>query len=133
MVDDLQNWLRGFLLEQAQIAVKNTKERTPADTGYLKNSWAIGSQKIVQKEDYSTGKSVIDTSKSDIASIEVIGDYLQVEISTDAEYASYVEYGHHSYKGRYMLTISIDEVQRQLPARLNKEWLIYLRSRGFVG
>lgn len=129
--EDLQEWLRGFLLEQAQRVITAGKERTPVDTGYLRNSWYIGSQHIEQKENYATGGAEIDWSKSDVANISVIGDYLQVEIGLSADYASYVEYGHHSYQGKYMLTISIDEVQRQLPARFNKEWLQFLKARGF--
>lgn len=131
MKDDFQLWLKMFLLEQAQRVIEKGKPRTPVDTGYLRNSWYIGSQKIVQKENYETGKAEIDTSKSDIASIDIVGDYLQVEIGLGADYASYVEYGHHAYQGRYMLTISIDEIQRQLPARFNKEWLQFLKARGF--
>ena len=129
--EDFQLWLRTFLLEQAQRVVANGKPRTPVDTGYLRNSWYIGSQKIVQKENYETGKAEIDESKSDVASIAVIGNYLEVEIGLGADYASFIEYGQRSYQGRYMLTISIDEVQRQLPARFNKEWLQFLKSRGF--
>lgn len=140
--EDFQIWLKMFLLEQAQRVVALGKPRTPVDTGYLRNSWYIGSQKIVQKDKtdkkgniiYSekSGKAmqVIDTEKSDLASIAVIGNYLQVEIGLSAEYASAIEYGHHNYPGKYMLTISIDEVQRQLPARFNKEWLQFLKSRG---
>ena len=96
--EEFQNWLRMFLLEQAQRVVALGKPRTPVDTGFLRNSWYIGSQKIVQKMNWETGKSEIDTDKSDIASIAVVGDYLQVEIGLGAEYASYIEYGQRSYQ-----------------------------------
>ena len=129
--DDFDLWLKQFLLQQAQRVIALGKPRTPVDTGYLRNSWYIGSQTIVQKENYETRKAEIDTSKSDIASIAVIGNTLEVEIGLGADYASYIEYGQRSYEGRYMLTISIDEVQRQLPARFNKEWLKFLKDRGF--
>lgn len=129
--DDFDLWLKQFLLEQALRVIALGKPRTPVDTGYLRNSWYIGNQQIVQKENYETGQAEIDTSQSDIASIAVIGNTLEVEIGLGADYASYIEYGHHSYEGRYMLTISIDEVQRQIPARFNKEWLQFLKNRGF--
>ena len=127
---DLQVWLKGFLLEQAQRVVAKGKKLTPVDTGFLRNSWYIGNQKIVQN--VSDGEATIDTEKSDVLSIQVVGNYLQVEIGLGAEYASYIEYGHHSYPGQYMLTISLNEVQQQLPARFNKAWLQFIKSKGVV-
>ena len=127
---DFRLWLKQFLLQEAQRVVKNGKPRTPVDTGYLRNSWYIGSQKIIQ--DISNGKAVINTNKSDIASIKVIGNVLQVEIGLSADYASYIEYGHRSYQGKYMLKISIDEVQRALPARFDKQFRSWLKSKGVV-
>lgn len=137
--EEFQNWLRMFLLQQAQRVIASGKKRTPVDTGFLRNSWYIGSQKIEQIDDPKGGisksgktKKVIDEDNSDIASIAVVGDYLQVEIGLSAEYASYVEYGHHAYAGRYMLTISLNEIQQQLPARFNKAWLQFIKSKGVV-
>lgn len=137
----LQIWLKTFLLEQAQRVVKLAKERQQAvgavDTGAMINSWYIGSQKISLKatgETSASGKASVtfDRDNSDILSIDVIGDYLQVEIGNGMEYASYVEYGHHNYAGRYILTIALDTVQKQLPARFNKEWLKFIKGRGVV-
>ena len=141
---DFQIWLKQFLLVQAKKVVELGKPRTPVDTSELINSWSIGSQKIVQKERldakgnvmYSSrsGRSLkeIDWSKSDIANIDVIGDYLQVEIGLTAQHASYIEYGHHSYQGRYMLTISIDEVRRQLPIEFDAAWRKLLADKGVI-
>lgn len=141
---DFHNWLKQFLLQEAQRVVAKGKPRTPVDTGYLKNSWYIGNQKITQKDKvdsqgniiYSTksGRAMkeIDWSKSDIANIKVVGNYLEIEIGLSAEYASYIEYGQRSYQGKYMLKLSIDEVQQQLPARFNREWLLFLKEKGVV-
>lgn len=139
---DFRLWLKQFLLQEAQRVVAKGKRRTPVDTGFLRNSWYIGSQKIQQKDKttksgktvYSkkSGKAmqVIDMEKSDITSIKVVGDVLQVEIGLGAEYASFIEFGQRSYQGKYMLTLSVAEVQKQLPARFNKEWLIFLQEKG---
>lgn len=127
-IDSFQVWLKKFLLQQAQRVVALGKPRTPVDTGFLRNSWYIGSQNIEQ--DVQNGKATINWEKSDIADISVVGNELQVVIGLSAEYASFIEYGHRSYEGKYMLAISIDEVQRQLPARFNKEWLAFLKSGG---
>ena len=134
--DEFQLWLKQFLLEQAERVVALGKPRTPVDTGYLRNSWYIGTQNIVQGDIEGKSKSGkqmqgINWKASDIASIAVIDNYLEVEIGLGADYASYIEYGQRSYQGRYMLTISINEVQRQLPARFNKEWLQFLKAGGF--
>ena len=134
--EEFQLWLKQFLLEQAQRVVALGKPKTPVDTGYLRNSWYIGTQNIVQGDIEGKSKSGkqlqgINWKASDIASIAVIDNYLEVEIGLGADYASYIEYGQRSYQGRYMLTISIDTVQKQLPARFNKEWLQFLKARGF--
>ena len=55
------------------------------------------------------------------------GNTYSVEIINPVEYASYVEYGHRTrnhqgwVKGRFMLTISEDEVRRDAPKVLEKK------------
>ena len=140
---DFHNWLKTFLLQQAQEVVAKGKPRTPVDTHNLVNRWYIGRQKIVQKDVVINGQTQysprsgrpmreIDWSKSDIASIKVINNLLEVEIGLGADYASYIEYGHHSYAGRYMLTISINEVQNALPSKFSTEWRKFLHSKGVI-
>lgn len=129
---DFRLWLKQFLLTEAQRVVVKAKRRTPVDTGFLRNAYGIGTQKLAFKTASNNYNIKLDTEKSDIASIKVIGNVLQVEIWNLADYASFIEYGHHSYEGKYMLTISIDEVQRQIPARFNKEWLLFLKEKGVV-
>ena len=139
MTSEFRLWLKQFLLQEAQRVVAKGKRRTPVDTGYLRNSWYIGNQQITQIESKRKGtsksgntKMQIDSKNSDVLSIKLINNVLQVEIGIGADYASYVEFGHHSYQGKYMLTISIQEVQKQLPARFNKEWLQFIKSKGVV-
>ena len=127
---DFRIWLKTFLLKEAQRVVSNGKKLTPVDTGYLRNSWYIGSQKIVQ--DIIDGKAVINESKSDVASIKVIGNVLEVVIGLSADYASFIEYGQRSYKGRYMLTTSINKVQNALPARFDRDFKNWLKEKGVV-
>lgn len=123
-------WLKTFLLQQAQRVVRAGKRRTPVDTGFLRNSWYIGNQQIIQN--IKNGKARIDETNSDVLSIKLIGNVLEVEIGLGAEYASFVEYGHHAYEGKYMLTISIEEVQNKIPARFNKEFKNWLKEKGVV-
>lgn len=104
---DFRTWLELFLIEEAYRVMEKGKPRTPVDTGFLKNSWYVGD-------------------------ISWNGNNLQVEIGLSADYASYQEYGTSRFDGKYMLTISIDEVQRQLPARFNQAWFQFLKSKGVI-
>lgn len=131
-----KTWLRQFLLEQAQRVVREAKFRTPIDTGALINSYQIGSQIITLMDDPSgrmgeksknKPAKVIDPENSTIDSIGVVGDTLQVVISNPMEYASYVEYGHHAYQGRYMLTIAVDDVMRAMPSRFEKQFKQFIK------
>lgn len=134
-------FLKQFLLEMAQRVVARAKPRTPVDTGYLRNSIGIENQKIVQHETEATNKrtghhlAAIDTSNSDIDSIALIGDELQVTIVAGAEYASFIEYGHpykngRMYPGRYMITLSVNEIQEQIPKRFDSQFKQFLQNRG---
>lgn len=133
-IDDFQTFLKTFLLEMAQRVVAKAKKRTPVDTGALRNSWTIGNQKIKLIDAGGTtssglNKVKIDVNSSQIASIDVVGDYLEVTISNPMEYASYIEFGHHDYPPQYMLTLSIEEVEQQMPRRFNNEFKQFIEDR----
>lgn len=108
--NDFKLFLNNFLLDIAQRTIARTKPRTPVDTGALRNSWMIGNINVGKTE-------------------------LSVEIVNPMEYASFVEYGHTKRdggwkNGYYMLTISIDEIREQLPARFQNEFNKFLKDRG---
>ena len=65
-------FLKQFLLQMAQRVVARGKPRTPVDTGFLRNSWYIGDQKINQNYNEDTDSFTIDTETSDVASIALI-------------------------------------------------------------
>ena len=117
---DFRNWLESFLLTEAQRVIKSAKE--------------IQQNYEYMKADGTIKTGVIDTGTMlnswYITDIIVSGGNLQVEIGNSVDYASYIEYGHHSFEGVYILTISINEVYEQLPARFNQEWLSFLNSKG---
>lgn len=104
---DFKKWLETFLLKEAQRVVNLGEPRTPVDTGALQRSW-------------------------EIKDLRWTGNDLMVTISLPMEYASYVEYGHHSYEGRYMMAISINDVERALPARFDKDFKNWLKSKGVI-
>lgn len=113
---DFESFLEKFLLEMAQRALGsggNIKENTPVDTGALRMMWQI--------ED-----------------VHISGNNLQVTIWNGMDYASFVEFGHRNWitnnwvDGRFMMTIGIDIIQRQMPARFEKAFKEYLISKGAV-
>lgn len=130
---DFEIFLKGFLLEQAQRVVALAKDRTPVDTGALRASYQIGGQEIALTYTVDAqGKEHFnfDAEHSQIADISLVGDNLEVTIWNPMEYASYVEYGHHSYEGRYMLTIAVDEVMKAMPIRFQRQLIQFLVDKG---
>ena len=79
------------------------KERTPKATGHLQGEWHVGD-------------------------IEKHGDTYYIEVYNNVEYAEPVEYGHRTrggsgfVKGRHMMTLSLEELQKKLPVYL-RTWL----------
>lgn len=117
--EEFELFLKQFLLEMAQRCIAKTKERTPVDTGALRNSWFI-------------------------TDIKISGKTMYVEICNPMEYSSYVEKGHSQEPGRYvpaigktlkkdwvegkfMLTISIDEIRQQIPVRFSKAFKEFIK------
>jgi len=150
MADDSDTMLRKFLLEMGLRALAKTKKRTPVQTGLLRNSWALGDQvNILTSRKVKRGKMKGETvhspdaensAQATLHSVKKNGDRLEITLYNTAEYATYVEYGHKRtawgedngiaegdwVEGRFMATVSIMEVEREMPAHLRrhlKEWL----------
>lgn len=66
--------------------------------------------------------------------IEKIGDTYRIEVFNPVEYASYVEYGHRTRNhkdwihGKFMMTLSANEIERATPEILEKKILKYLKG-----
>lgn len=115
---DFSNFLRDFLLRMANEVLRETKPKTPVDTGALKNAWTLGS---------------ITGSGRDIA----------VEIINPMEYATDIEYGHRLVKGKgadkvevgwyngvFMLKTSIENVQKKMPAAYEIAFKQFCKEHG---
>lgn len=106
---EFDKFLRNFLLKCALEVLRKTKKLTPVDSGDLKRKW-------------------------DISDVEIKGDELVIYIFNDKDYASYVEYGHTNrnrtkwVEGYFMATISIEEVQRKIPQRFEREFEKFMLS-----
>ncbi|WP_341320317.1 HK97 gp10 family phage protein [Solibacillus sp. FSL H8-0523] len=75
------------------------------------------------------------TIKTDVRKV---GNVYEVEVINPTEYAQYVEFGHRTsnhqgwVNGRFMMTISADEVERAAPAILERK-LMNLLKEAFDG
>ena len=115
---DFNGFLYKFLLRMANEVIRQTKPKTPVDTGALKNAWKLGE---------------ITGSGRDIA----------VVIENPMEYATDIEYGHRIvrgtgadkvevgwYNGVFMLKTSIDNVRSKMPAAYDIEFRKFCKEHG---
>lgn len=104
---DVDATVKDTLKEAVAMALRGTKLKTPVKAGTLRRGWKI------------TG-------------ITREGNGWVVTLYNDVKYAMYVEYGHRTrlnrttglrkgfVPGRYMMKLSCDEVQRNMPALVKK-------------
>lgn len=77
--------------------------RTPVDEGTLRRGWTVE------------------------ANVRKNGSVYEIEVFNSIDYAPYVEFGHRTrnhqgwVKGRFMMTISADEVEQQAPAIIERK------------
>ncbi|WP_338854783.1 HK97 gp10 family phage protein [Clostridium perfringens] len=108
---EFNKFLFDFLTKNALEALAKTKKRTPVDTGELRRNWEI--TRVVKR-----------------------GDELLVYLYNGKDYASYVEEGHATrnregwVEGYYMATISIEEVERNIPKRFDREFIRFMAELG---
>ena len=109
-------WIQQFLLSEGMRFIAEVKRRTPVDTGDLRNHWKLDG-------------------------ITRHGDTLQVWFVNPLYYATFVEYGHAKpYKagaaegsadwvdGYFMMTVSLQVIQKGMPARFDKQFEAFLAS-----
>lgn len=115
---EFDGWIHRFLLKEGMRFIAEVKPRTPVDTGDLRNHWKLDG-------------------------ITRSGDTLQVWFVNPMQYATHVEYGHAKpYKagaaegsadwveGYFMMTVSLEVIQRNMPTRFNREFEKFLASLG---
>ena len=97
--------------------------------GTLRRGWTAATE-TEAAGGQGNGRNGTEYAKS--LSITKVGNIYQVEIINLVHYASYVEFGHRTrdhkgwVQGKFMMTISEDELERQAPAILEKKLLKYL-------
>lgn len=109
-------WLTQFLMQEGMRFIAGVKPRTPVDTGDLRNHWQL-------------------------EGITRVGDTLYCWFVNSMYYATFVEYGHAKpYKagaaegspdwveGYFMMTVTLDQIQRKMPARFDAAFTQFLMS-----
>lgn len=113
MAQEFDKFLEKWMQKQGGILIEKTKERTPVDTGNLRNSWSLGKY---QRQ----------------------GATAQIEVSNSADYASHVEYGtpkRPNWKwanGAQMLTKSLYEMEQTMPSEFDKAFTAFLKEKGIL-
>lgn len=113
---EFDSWIHKFLLKEGMRFIAEVKRRTPVDTGDLRNHWKLDG-------------------------ITRDGDNLKVWFVNSMYYATFVEYGHAKpyragaapgsadwVEGYFMMTVSLEIIQRKMPARFDKELEAFLAS-----
>ena len=126
MYIEFENWLNAFLLKEGMRFIAGVKPRTPVDTGDLRNHWSL---------DTVTGITHGAGSRRE----------LRVWFVNSMYYATFVEYGHAKpYKsgaaegsadwvpGYFMMTVTLDQIERSMPARFDSAFRQFLLGLGVM-
>ena len=112
--EQVDQFMEACCKELAARLLAKVIKRTPSDTGVLRRGWTAG-----QDQNAATYANNLSVKK--------IGGKYQIEIINPVEYASYVEYGHRTkdhqgwVSGKFMLTISEQEINGSTQAILTKK------------
>lgn len=117
--DQLQLFIEACAKELTARLLAKVIKRTPVGQyphrvgGTLRRGWTA------EQQDVASYVASLNVTKT--------GDAYEIEIVNPVEYASYVEFGHRTrnhkgwVEGKFMLTISANEVQQAAPAILEKK------------
>ena len=137
---DVDQFCRDMVKELAARLLRKAVKRTPVDTGTLRRGWTSKTQ-----EEAESGATVGVKAYVDSLKINRFDNSLVIELPNPVEYAPYVEYGHRQtpgryvpqigkrlkegwVKGRFMLTISVQELEHQMPPLLEKKLYAKLKE-----
>lgn len=119
----------------SKVIKRTVVARYPPETGKkggtLRRGWTADSHRQAELSAVFGG-DLAAKAFVDKLSVKKIGGMYEIEIVNPVEYASYVEYGHRTrdhagwVPGRFMLTISEQELDAQAPKILEKKLMKYL-------
>ena len=121
--DQINDFIESCAKELAARLLAKVIKRTPV--GDYPNS--SGKKGGTLRRGWTGGKTQSAVAYADSLTIHHFGDAYVIEIVNPVEYASYVEFGHRTsnhkgwVNGRFMLTISEQEIQNAAPAIIEKK------------
>ncbi|MDI2588049.1 HK97 gp10 family phage protein [Psychrobacillus sp. NEAU-3TGS] len=124
---DFEKFCEQAAKELAARLLSKVIRRTPVDDGVLRRGWTAATNADAQ----NSGKTNV-TAYAESLSIRKTGNVYEVEIINPVNYASYVEFGHRTanhagwVNGRFMLTISEQELEAQAPKILENKLTKFL-------
>ena len=133
---DIEKFIRDCAKELAARLLAKVIKRTPVGVypkgsgkkgGTLRRGWTAATE-----QEAAAGGSANATKYVEMLKVQRIGNTYQVEIVNPVYYASYVEFGHRTANhtgwvpGRFMLTVSEQELDAQSPQILEKKLIKYL-------
>lgn len=123
----IERFIREFLTEMAMRSLRKIKRRTPVGVYSNEVSFTTSSGKLVQ---FKTSRRRVGGHLRRtwrVGNIERRGNAYVIEIFNNTHYAVFVEYGHRTgrdltkwVEGRFMMTISMQEIERELPRYLER-------------
>lgn len=131
----IERFIQDFLLYMAYRAERKIKKRTPVGvySNEVRFTTASGREVHFSTKRKRTGGQL--RRNWHVGNVERRGNSYVVEIFNNTEYASYVEYGHRTgedltkwVEGRFMMTISMKEIERELPRYLEKRQMQLLEQ-----
>lgn len=134
-VNDMDAFCEECAKELAARLLAKVIKRTPVgqyegegkNGGTLRRGWTAATVSDAESGGGSNAKRYADSMQ-----VTKVGNVYQIEIINPVNYASYVEFGHRTrngkgwVNGRFMLTISEDELDGAAPGILEKKLMKYL-------
>lgn len=129
---DFEKFCEAAAKELAARLLGKVIRRTPVakvDGGTLRRGWTA---KTHTEAESGSGKNAKEYAES--LSVQKQGNVYELSVINPVEYAQYVEFGHRTRNhegwiaGRFMMTISADEVDQQAPAILERKLFNMLKE-----
>lgn len=137
---DFETFCEDAAKELAARLIAKVIKRTPVGEyedgttgGTLRRGWTAKSHREAELSATFSGGSGAKKF-ADSMTVKKFGSYYEVEVINPVEYAQYVEFGHRTrdhkgwVQGRFMMTISADELERQAPAILERKLMKLLKG-----
>lgn len=126
---DYEKFCEDCTKELAARLLAKVIKRTPVNDGVLRRGWTAKTE-----QEAKSGGRGNPVAFAEELNITATGNLYEIEIINPVDYSSYVEFGHRSrggvgwVNGRFMMTISADELEQQAPLILEKKLMKFLKG-----